>query len=137
MHLLLGCDMRERHHDASAEPHSRNALGARYVVVGPLDAYGVRQDPQAPVEHVTLIPPPGVDGPEVDFRMPVPMGATVTVLKVMRTNRLFDPEMTFIVALEGAALPVNAPVRIDLFRGNEGEGRLQLNPAIYRRLPAP
>ena len=102
---------------------------------GSLEAYGVRQNAQAPVDHVTLIPPFGVDGPEVDFRIPVPAGATVTVLKVVRTNPLFDPEMTFIVALEGAALPVTAPVRIDLFRGNEGQGDLQLNPAIYRRLP--
>ena len=132
--FLLGCDLRETHQDASAEPRSQAVLGARYAVVGPLDAYGVRQHAQAPVDYITLILPPGVQGPEVGFRMPVRAGAMVTVLKVVRTNRLFDPRMTLIVALDGVVLPVAVPVRIDLFRGNEGQDDLAPNPAVYRRL---
>ena len=60
----------------------------RYVVVGQVDAYGVRRNSKAPVEYITLIPPPGVQGSEVGFQVPVRLRSTLTVRKVIRTNRL-------------------------------------------------
>lgn len=132
--LLAGCDTRERYEDASAEARSRAVIGTRYEVVGPVHAHGFRQHSRAPVEHVLLMPPPGVDGPEIGFRVPVRQGSTVTVRKVVRTNRWFGNKMNLEVELEGTPLPVAAPVSIELIRGNEVDGYLQLNPDFYRRL---
>jgi hypothetical protein len=42
--------------------------------------------------------------------------------------------MTLEVALAGTRLPVDTQIIIDLFRGNEGPGAVQLNPRIYRRI---
>ena len=137
--LLAGCDTRETYEDVSAEARSRDVIGTRYEVVGPVEAYGYRLHSQAPVEEVILIPPPGISGPEIGFQIPVRRGATVTVRKVVRTNRVFDNEMNLEVELQGTpmpfSVPVTAPVTIELFRGNEGDGYLQLNPKFYRRLP--
>jgi hypothetical protein len=136
MVFLFGCDLEAKHEDVSEEPRSKAAVGVRYEVVGTVDAYGIRRHSKAPVDYITLIPPPGIGGSEVGFQIPVRPGSTIRVAKVVRTNRLFDPNMTFIVELDGTPLPVAAPMRIDLFRGNEGQGYLQMNPAIYRRLPS-
>jgi hypothetical protein len=132
--LLLGCDSEEKLYDVSHEPASQAVIGGRYEVVGALDAYGVRQNSQAPVDYVTLIPPPGVEGPEVGFRIPISPGSTVTVRKVVRTTR-FSHRMTLMVELDGTPLPAVVPVRIDMSRGNEGPSDLHLNPSIYRKLP--
>lgn len=134
MLALAGCDGDARHDDVSAESRSREAIGARYEVVGALDAYGIRRNSAAPVDYVTLIPRPGIAGSEVGFEVPVRPGSTVTVRKVHRTTRLFD-RMTYIVELEGTSLPAAVPVRIDISRGNEGDKYLELNPKIYRKLP--
>lgn len=66
--------------------------------------------------------------------MPVQIGSTITVLKVYRTNRWPDPDMTLGVRVEGTRMPVDAPIRMDLYRGNEGDGEVGLNPDIYRKL---
>lgn len=135
MVFLAGCDFQEKQKDISSEPRSKSTIGTRYEVVGAVDAYGIRRTSQAPVDEITLIPPPGIAGPEVGFRIPVRPGSTVAVRKVIRTNRAIDPEMNLVVELEGTPMPVAVPVSIELFRGNEGKGYLQLNPKIYRRLP--
>ncbi|MFC0253945.1 hypothetical protein ACFFJK_18765 [Massilia consociata] len=44
--------------------------------------------------------------------------------------------MNLEVDLEGALLPADVPVTIQLMRGNEGKGYLELNPQIFRKLPA-
>ncbi|WP_379681164.1 hypothetical protein [Massilia consociata] len=56
--------------------------------------------------------------------------------KVVRTNRIFEGDMNLEVDLEGALLPADVPVTIQLMRGNEGKGYLELNPQIFRKLPA-
>jgi len=133
--LLAGCDTRARYEDASAETRSMEVIGVRYEVVGPVQAHGFRQHSQAAVERVLLMPPPGVEGPEIGFRVPVRQGSTVTVRKVVRTNRWIGNKMDLEVNLEGTTLPVTAPVSIGLIRGNERDGSLQRNPSFYRRLP--
>lgn len=133
---LLGCSSEEKFEDVSGDPKFHAAIEARYEIVGAVDAYGIRPHSKGAVDYITLIPPPGIEGPEVGFKVPIRTGSTITVVKVLRTNRVFDPTMSFVVKLEGTGMPVNVPTRIELFRGNGGAGFLQLNPAIYRQLPS-
>lgn len=129
---LVGCDVQFT--DVSKKPKFRQLVGARYEVVGALDAYGIRQHSKAEVEYTTLIPPPGIAGSEVGFRITIEPGSTITVLKVLKTNRWPDPDLTLEIQLTGTRMPVETVIRIDLFRGNEGQGIAQLNPRIYRRI---
>lgn len=135
MSLLAACTD-ETFKDVSRDQKYRNVIGAEYEIVGPLIAYGIRDHPEAPVELVTLIPPPGIEGPEVGFRVPIEIGSRVTVRRVLKTNRVFDAPMTLVVELKGTQLPADSMVRIDLFRGNEGKGNVDLNSMIYRPVHA-
>jgi hypothetical protein len=134
--MLAACDARMVA-DLGNTPAYKGVVGSRYEVVGALDAYGVKLDLQAGPDYVALIPPPGVSGPEIAFTVPVARGSTVTVLQVFKTNRWQFQDVTLIVALEGTRLPIRSDIHLDLFRGNEGPGKTLLNPAIYRKLPAP
>ena len=119
--------------DVGHEPGSRELIGTTYTVVRPLTAYGIREHSKAAIEYFTLIPPPGIAGSEVGSRVPIAIGSTLTVISVYETNRLLDPSVTLGVKLNGAALPENLPVRLDLMRGNEGVDRLGLNSAIFEK----
>lgn len=130
---LFGCSDESRI-DVSQQAEFRHIVGMQYEVVGSVDAYGIRPHSQAAVEYVTLIPPPGIEGPEVGFRIPLQVGSKLIVQKVIKTNRMFDPNMSYEVRLEGTQLPTSALVRLDLFRGNEGESPMKLNPKLYRGL---
>jgi hypothetical protein len=123
--------------DMSDHPRYKPLIGTQYEVIRPLEAYGMRDNSRAPVDSVTLIPPPGIGTSQVGFRVPVAIGSKVTIRRVIRTNRVFDPPMNLMVQLEGTQLPVHAPlVEIELFRGKEGDGDADLNPSIYRPLSA-
>ena len=129
---VLGCD--ERSIDVSKDIRFTQLVGARYEVIGVLNAYGLRQHSKAPVEYITLIPPPGIGGRQIGFSVAIEPGSTITVLKVLKTNRWPDPDLTLEVQLTGTRMPVETTIRIDLFRGNEGQGNMLLNPRIYRRV---
>jgi len=130
---FLGACSEEKLKDVSSDPKYKNVIGTEYEIVGPLLAYGIRNHSRAPVELVSLIPPPGIEGSEVGFRVPVAIGSKVIIRRVLKTNRVFDPPMTLVVQLKGTQLPVDTTmIRIDLFRGNEGKGNVDLNASIYR-----
>jgi len=131
MCCLTACT--EKVKDVSGDLQYKNLLGIEYEIVGPVDAYGIRHHSKAPVDYATLVPPPGFEGSEVGFRVPVALGSKITIRRVLRVNRLFDPPMRFVVELEGTRLPANGPVIIDIFRGSQGKGDIDLNPGIYRR----
>lgn len=133
---LFGCSNESRI-DVSQRDEFKRFVGMQFEVIGPVDAYGIRPHSRAAVEYVTLIPLPGIEGPEVGFRTRLHAGSTVTVQRVIKTNGMFDPSMSYEVLLEGTHLPSPAPVRLDLFRGNEGESGMQLNPKLYRSVAAP
>ena len=130
---LLACT-EETFKDVSDAPEFKIAVGATYEVVGAVDAYGIRRHSGAAVEYITLIPPPGIEGSEVGFRVSVNSGSRIIVLKVLKTNRWIDRDLSFVVKLEGTNMKSDVVTRIDLFRGNEGQGFLQLNPRIYRKM---
>lgn len=120
--------------DVSAQPIYRGTVGATYTVIGPVSIYGIRKHSKAPIDFVSVIPPPGIEGPEVGFRVPIPIGSTLTVLRIYESNRTFDPPVTFEVKLTGVEIPLHLPIRVDLMRGNEGAEKLSLNAAIFRRI---
>lgn len=120
--------------DVSLDPDHQPLVGRRYEVVGRLDAYGIRPHSKAEVEYITLMPPPGVGGSEVGFRVRVEPGSSVTIMKVMRTSRWFDCGIALIVAVEGPSMPAAATTRVEMNRGNEGHDCLSLNPGVYRNL---
>ena len=120
--------------DVSEAPDFRPIVGTQYEIVGAVDAYGIRQHSKAEVEYITLIPPPGIAGSEVGFRIPVELGSKMTIDKVMRTNIWFSSRDAFIVTLEGTSMPTTTVIRVEMNRGNEGNARLQLNPDIYRKI---
>jgi hypothetical protein len=130
---LFGCSDETRI-NVSEQDEFRRFVGMQFEVIGSVDAYGIRSHSRKEVEYATLIPLPGIDGPEVGFRTRLLIGSKVTVLRVVKTNRMFDPAMSYEVLLQGTQLPKAVPIRLDLFRGNQGEGAMQLNPQLYREL---
>ncbi len=130
---LSGC-FEEQLDDVSKDPKFNQIVGLRYKVVGAVDGYGIRKHSKAEIDYITLIPPPGIQGVQIAFRTPIKVGSTITVLKIFRTNRFFDPNMSIVIQLEGTQMPIDKIIRVDLFRGNEGQGLGQLNPSIYRQL---
>jgi hypothetical protein len=130
--VLSGCG-ETKYVDVSAQPGYRDIVGATYTVKGPMTAYGIRKHSKAAVEYVSVVPAPGIDGPEVGFRLPIAIGSTVTVNSVYESNRIFDPSISLGVKLNGAAMPKGLPIRIDLMRGIQGTDKLSLNPALFQR----
>jgi hypothetical protein len=125
---LVGCDV--QYTDVSKDPRFRQLVGGRQEVVGALDAYGIRQHPKADVEYTTLIPPPGIAGSEVGFRVTIEPGSTITVLKTLKTNRWPDPDLTLEIGLAGTRMPVETIIRIDLFRGMKGREARNRTPGL-------
>jgi hypothetical protein len=123
--------------DASEDAAHRRLIGERYEVIGVVDAYGIRRHSKADVEYITLVPRPGFKGPEVGFKVRVDPGSVVRIDRVVKTNRWFDCRVAFIVSLQGMALPEDETIRIEMNRGNEGSGCLELNPELYRSLRDP
>lgn len=132
--IVSGCTDEETREDVSSQPMYYQHVGDRYEILKPLHAYGIRRHSGAPVGYILLTPPPGIQGSEIGFDVPVTPGSTIEILKVIKTNRWPDPDITLMVRLKGALLPVDRPIHVDLFRGNEGKGGVPLNPAIYRKL---
>jgi len=134
---LVACGQ-ETYVDVSRDPKYEGMVGARFQVTGHLLAYGIRHDSKAPIEYVTLMPPPGIAGSMIVPLGTVPPQSTLTVLAVRKTNRVFDDPLTYIVSLQGATITAAYPIHIERFRGNEGpDGLLSLNPRIYQPVHPP
>ena len=131
--MMLSACGETKYADVSTQPGYREMVGVTYTIVGPVSAYGIRKHSKAAMEFVSVIPPPGIDGPEVGFRIPIMLGATLTVVSVYKTNRVFDPDISLGVKLNEVDIPANLPIRVDLMRGNQGADKLSLNPAMFRR----
>ena len=131
--MILSACGETKYADVSTRPGYRELVGVTYTVVSPVDAYGIRRHSKAVTEYVTVIPPPGIKGSEVGFRIPIAVGSTLTVMSVYETTRLFDSSISFGVRLTGGVIPANLPIRIDLMRGNQGAEKHSLSPKIYRK----
>jgi hypothetical protein len=90
-------------------------VGTKYTVISPVNAFGIRKHSNAPVDYITIIPPPGIDGAQIGFKIPI------------------DSSISFGVNIDGSSVPKNLPIRVELMRGNQGLTRLSLNPSIFRK----
>jgi hypothetical protein len=129
---LASCTYRED--DVSDHPQARELIGAKYQVVQDIRAYGVRPHSGAEAEYIIITAPPGFSGPEVAFEDTVHAGAELTVLKVLKTNRLLADPYTVIVRLDHTNLHTALPIQLELFNTNVGASALSLNPAFYQRI---
>jgi len=129
---LASCTYRED--DVSNHPQARELIGTKYKVVHDIRAYGVRPHSGAEAEYIVITAPPGFTGPEVAFEDTVHAGAELTVLKVLKTNRLLDDPYTVIVRLDHTDLHTALPIQLELFNTNVGASALSLNPAFYQRI---
>jgi hypothetical protein len=129
---LASCTYREN--DVSNHPQARELIGTKYKVVQDIRAYGVRPHSGAEAQYIIITAPPGFSGPEVAFEDTVHAGAELTVLKVLKTNRLLDDPYTVIVRLDRTDLHSALPIQLELFNTNVGASALSLNPAFYQRI---
>lgn len=120
--------------DVSARGEYKEIVGARYEVVGKLEAYGIGRNPYEQIDYVKLMPVFGYTRSEVGFNIPVRQGSKLTITNVYHSNRWFDRGVTLGVRLEGMPLPVDAPVRIDLRDNVEDGGHVSLNLVIFKRI---
>ena len=127
---VIGCSSR----DVSDKPEFAAMIGREYRVIGDVDAYGIKLDLQdKDVSYVTLIPPPGIGGPEVAFERRLPKGQVFRIKSAMWQFKPFDNGTEYLIELEDSDLPRGIEVRLELFRGNES-GDTDLNPRLYARL---
>jgi hypothetical protein len=118
---------------ADRQPYA-SFIGREYRVVGDVDAYGIKEDlKDGQASYVTLIPQPGIGGPEVVFRRRIAKGTMFRIRDARRRFYVFGNGTEYIVDLMSPEVPKGLEVRIGLFRGNE-EGSVDLNPRLYERL---
>ena len=131
--LVSGCSSGIPENLTSEHPYS-GFIGARYRVVATnLYAYGVYESlNDKKLSYITLVPL-DLSGPEFAFRRTVAPGQTITILSAWRRAVLLDSGVYYLVEVENADLPQDIPVRLEMFRGNEGRDG-DLNPEIYKRL---
>lgn len=111
----------------STKPYA-NLIGQKYSVAADLRAYGIYESlNNRKVTYISLIPPPGIGGPEVAFELNVPHGQVISILSAWQTVA----GVYYLVELPNSDLPRGIPVRLNLDGDNRGEGA-DLNPAIYK-----
>ena len=132
--VAAGCT-RYTDRDLSATSPYSEMIGAEYEVrVDDLELYGISDvDRRTEVTSMTLVPPPGIGGSEVAFRCRVPRGTRLRIAAVRHRNLVFDNGLYYLLELPGSGVPEGIPIELELFRGNEGEGR-EPNAHRYRRI---
>lgn len=87
---LAACSLGPGEEITSTKPYA-DLVGERYsVVTDNLYAYGVYESIDKKIGHVTLVPRPGLSGPEFAFRRNVPKGQVLTILGAWRQFKPFD-----------------------------------------------
>ncbi|MNM86851.1 hypothetical protein D3C81_990160 [compost metagenome] len=130
---LIGC-YSEKFIDISNEEGYSKLIGKTYEITGPIIGHGIRKHSNAPVDYVTLMPPPGIGGHQIAFANLVPIGSKIKIVKVLKSNRLIDSDITLIIEVYEGDFTSNVPIRIDLTRGNEGSKSTLLNEKFYRKI---
>jgi hypothetical protein len=123
------------HQQLTSKPYS-DLIGAKYeVAADDLYAYGIYESGtnKTQIGWVDLIPGAGISGPEVAFRRHVSKGQVIKIISAWRRFLLVDNGVYYVVTAEGADLPRDVPIQLQLLRGNES-GDADLNPSVYRKL---
>lgn len=134
MSLGAACGTRE----VTSQSAYSNFIGARYSVVSDdLYAYGIWKslnERPGPLEAVYLVPME-IGGIEISFKKPVPTGQVFRIVSAWQQLPFMDTYYLVTIDNDPAGIfPAGVPVKLELMRGNEGEGA-GLNPRIYERLP--
>jgi hypothetical protein len=110
-------------------------IGRRYLVSDEVKIYAIYGfESPAKVVCVTLLPPPGIAGPEVAQVLPVAAGSVVTIRQVYESNRWDLDDITYIVDLQGTEVPWHVPIRLDTGMGNTAFNDLELTHKYYKRI---
>ncbi len=129
--LQIGCG-KVTYVDVSNEPEYQAMVGKTFKVVGPLLAYGIREHSAAPIEYVTLMPPPGIEGRTIVSLGSVPRDSTISIKAAQRATFIIYDPLRYRVSATIADMPATVPIYVDRFRGNEGsDGKTSLNAQIY------
>jgi hypothetical protein len=121
--------------DLSSTAPNADLIGAEYrVVSNDVLAYGIYKGfIDLKNVGVILITPHQQSGPEIAFVRRIPAGQVVKILRAGRRYVAGGSYDYYVVELPGAELPADIPIRIDLNRGNVGEG-VDLNSSFYAKL---
>lgn len=130
--LLGQCSIRLAH----AAGGNQIAPGDRYEIVGPLFAYGVRDDLGKKAISTVNLHTLNFTGPEIVWRRAVPEGTTMTIVAsapspIPWLSFLFHDR--YFVSLEKFALDVDVPIIVEVY-GAVADGNAGLNPKFFRRL---
>jgi hypothetical protein len=132
--LMEACRQGPHEEITRTTPYS-GMIGTEYeVTADDLYAYGIYESlPGKSVSWITLVPGVGIDGPEVAFRRHIFRGQPIKIISAWRAPILLEDAIYYRVAMPGADVPDDVPIRLELARGNEAGGP-DLNPKIYRKL---
>lgn len=105
----------------------------------PVDMYGIRSRPDdRAVTYFTLLPAStAIDGPEIGSKERLLPGATLRIAAARKRATMFGSEIYYIVTVERHQIKNKFEIRLELSRGNEGDGWASLNPRIYRHVDLP
>jgi hypothetical protein len=110
--------------------------GTKYEVVGPLFAYGVRDDLGKKVVSTINVHVLNFSGPEIAWRRAIPLGTVLTIIgKIPAPSRFlrFLYHDRYSVALDDFVHGEKVPIVMEVYGLLLGEGG-DLNPRILRRL---
>ena len=98
MLLSLGCSPKD-YKNVSDDEQYRNLLGAEFKSKVELLGFGITFDKNYKqiVKYVFIMPRPGIAGPEVIFTKRVPKGLNFKVIGVLKSDRLFDSSLFYII----------------------------------------
>lgn len=132
--ILSGCTKPSVVELTLTDPYA-HIVGIEYRVIAEVNAYGIYEDmDRKSISFIELIPTSVViSGPEVAFKNRIAKGQKIRVLSAWRERKLLHSNVYYVIALQDEGLPRDIQIRIDLSRGNEGEGA-ELNPRIYERI---
>jgi hypothetical protein len=132
--LMAAACLHRAHDELTTTKPYADLIGAEYeIATSDVRAYGIYSLDNRTLGWVQLMGGQGASGPEVAFRKNVKRGTTIKILSAWRSYSLTDSDDYYVVAIDGIDLPSNVPVRVELNRGNEGEG-VDLNPNVYSKL---
>ncbi len=108
--LLSGCQ--SRYTDVSREPEYAARVGQRCTVLKGLRGHGYTLDLRRKdlTHEVDVTPVPGIDGPEITFKVDIPQGTTIVVSGVRKCSNCLFEKIDYAVSIP--SLPELASHRV-------------------------
>lgn len=133
--LVLNACTEAKLSDVSQSAEYSGLVGTRYMVGEGIMAYAICDYdlPGRPIRYIKLMPNPGISGPEVAYRIPVPPGSIFTVTGVFKVRYFLENPLMLVGSLPGVKVPESKEVQLEFRLGNEGIGN-QPNVSYYRKM---